>query len=279
MSWDYARNKIRLKVLPELEKVNKRTVKNINEAAKKIALADEYLTDMVKREYEKTVKKENGRYLLHIEMLQKSHEYIRSEVVKQALYECGGNYKNIGTVHIEAVLELLSLENGKQVSLPYEMNAVRAYDVIQLKKRDCEEKKEEISVIIKGAGQYNIPYTGEIFQVTIENKWENNKKNVNIEEKTYTKCFDYDKIENDLVIRTRKSGDYLVIDKEGHKQSLKSFFINEKVERDLREQILLVADGSHILWIVGYRNSEFSKVNNETKRVLKIQRIGGNGNE
>ena len=279
LTTDYARNKIRLKVLPELEEINSKAVKNINEAAKKISLAEEFLTAMVKKEYDTIVKKENNVYLLHIHNLKAVHEYVSSEVVKEVLYQCAGSKKDISTVHIQSVLELLSLENGKQISLPYDMKAVRTYDVIKLRKEKNKEEKKEISVIIKETGQYNIPYTGEKFQVSLSEIAQNNKKSVNIPQKTYTKCFDYDKIENDLVIRTRKTGDYLIIDKEGHRQSLKSFFINEKIERNLRDKILLIADGSHILWIVGYRISEACKISNETKRILKIQRNGGELNE
>lgn len=279
LTTDYARNKIRLNVLPELEKINSSAVKHMDSAAKKIAKADRYLAKMVKKEYASIVKKENKIYLLDIKCLRDSDEYIQGEVVKQALYECGGSQKNITTTHIESVLGLIDRENGKQVSLPYGMKAVRAYDFIQLKKAETETVREEISVIIHESGQYNIPYTNEKFLITIENMTENNKKFINLEQKTYTKCFDYDKIEGSLVIRTRKTGDYLVIDDQGHRQSLKSFFINEKIERELRDQILLVADGSHVLWIVGYRISEKYKAGKETSRIIKIQRIGGNYNE
>ena len=39
---------------------------------------------------------------------------------------------------------------------------------------------------------------------------------------------------------------------------------------------MLLADGSHILWVVGKRISEGYKVTKETKRVLKVQVCGGN---
>ena len=268
---EYARNKIRLNVLPELEKINSKAVKNIHEATQKITMAQDYLTVMMEKEYKAILKKEQWGYALDIEGLKNVHEYMRSEVIKQALYECAGNRKNIGAIHINAVNKLLFMENGKEMALPYKIKAVRAYDVIQLKKEKKEEIKKEISVIINQSGQYNIPDTQEEFLVSLE---ENHKKNVNIKEKTYTKCFDYDKIENDLVIRNRKSGDYLVIDDLGHRQSLKAFFINEKIQKDLRGELLLLADGSHILWIVGYRISEAYKVSGDTKRILKIQRKG-----
>ena len=54
------------------------------------------------------------------------------------------------------------------------------------------------------------------------------------------------------------------------KQKLKSYFINEKIPRTEREQQLLLADGAHILWIVGRRISEGYKVTENTKQVIEI---------
>lgn len=85
----------------------------------------------------------------------------------------------------------------------------------------------------------------------------------------YTKWFDYDKI-NKLLLRSRQPGDYIIIDKKGGKKKLKDYFIDEKVPREKRDEILLLADGSHIVWIVGYRISEYFKVSDETKNIIKI---------
>ena len=156
----------------------------------------------------------------------------------------------------------------------------KRYDVIVVKKQgEAEQLPENFQVLISGEGKYNIPSREEIFEIFLENICEKNKKSVNLEQKTYTKWFDYGKIENDLVIRTRRSGDYFIVDDKGHRQTLKSFFINEKIPREQRDKILLLADGSHIVWIIGYRISFQYKIENNTKRVLKIQMDGGNESE
>ena len=85
----------------------------------------------------------------------------------------------------------------------------------------------------------------------------------------YTKWFDYDKI-NKLLLRNRQPGDYIIVDEKGSKKKLKDYFIDQKVPREKRDEILLLADGSHIVWIVGYRISEYFKITDETKNILKI---------
>ena len=86
----------------------------------------------------------------------------------------------------------------------------------------------------------------------------------------YTKWFDYDTIKDSLSIRTRENGDYLVLDGQGHKKLLKRWMIDEKIPREERDQMLLLADGSHILWIIGYRISDSYKVTSSTRRVLEV---------
>ena len=75
----------------------------------------------------------------------------------------------------------------------------------------------------------------------------------------------------DLVLRTRQPGDRFVpLGMRGEKK-LKDFFIDEKVPREERDEILLLCDSLHILWVVGYRIDDRVKVSPSTERVLRIE--------
>lgn len=62
-------------------------------------------------------------------------------------------------------------------------------------------------------------------------------------------------------------------------KKLKDYFIDEKISRDLRDKIPVIADSEHILWVVGYRTSNLYMVKNNTKRVLVIQYFDSNNRE
>ena len=96
------------------------------------------------------------------------------------------------------------------------------------------------------------------------------KKDRIIPEKTYTKWFDYDKIINYLVLRYRRTGDYLSINADNNHKTLKEYMIAEKVPRKDRDSMPLLADGSHILWVIGMRISQEYKVTEATKRILQV---------
>ena len=89
--------------------------------------------------------------------------------------------------------------------------------------------------------------------------------------KKYTKWLDYDKIKGNLCVRNRKPGDYFFLEEQGRIKKLKQYFVDEKIPRELRQHVLLVADGAHIVWIVGYRISAYYKITEHTKRILEVQ--------
>ena len=96
-----------------------------------------------------------------------------------------------------------------------------------------------------------------------------------IEEKKYTKWMDYDKIKGSPCVRTRKQGDYLVVNSAGGRKKLNRVFIDEKIPAGLRDQIPVVDTGSEILWIPGGRMNEQYKVTSTTGRVLELHYQGG----
>lgn len=64
---------------------------------------------------------------------------------------------------------------------------------------------------------------------------------------------------------------FFIFGAEYKRKSLSRYFIDEKIPRQLRNEIPLVADGSHIVWIVGRRVSEYYKITRSTKRYLKLE--------
>ena len=103
------------------------------------------------------------------------------------------------------------------------------------------------------------------------------EKNTNnlqdIPQNQYTKWFDYDKIIGCLTLRNRREGDYLTMrSKEAlqHKK-VKDYMITEKIPKERRKEIPLLAEGEHVLWLVGYRISEYYKVDENTKRILQVR--------
>ena len=106
------------------------------------------------------------------------------------------------------------------------------------------------------------------YYLTDKNKYENIRK---IFENVFQNALDYDKIKFSLQLRTRREGDYLVVDCRGHRKKLNRYFIDEKIPGRRRDEMLLLADGDHIVWVVGGRISEEYKVTETTRNVLVVK--------
>ena len=152
-------------------------------------------------------------------------------------------------------LELFDHQVGREISLPYSITAGRCYEGIELYRKETGSEEEPVGMSVR------------VFEKTSDMQA--------FPKKTYTKWFDYDIIKNTVKLRHKEPGDWIVIDRSGRKQKLKQYFINEKIPREDREKIWLVADGQEILWIVGYRQSQKYQVTEKTSRILEIEICGG----
>ena len=92
-----------------------------------------------------------------------------------------------------------------------------------------------------------------------------------IPQKSYTKWIDYDIIKCNLSVRTRQSGDYLVVDDKGSRQKLKSWFINEKIPKKRGMRCFLLRTGSILYGYPGHRMSRACQISNRTEKILEIK--------
>ena len=79
-------------------------------------------------------------------------------------------------------------------------------------------------------------------------------------------------------MRTRREGDYITATADGKRQTLKKFFINQKVPAGKRDEIPLIADGNEIVWIVGYRQNKAYQITERTVKIVQIEIYGGEKN-
>lgn len=278
---DYTRNKIRLRVLPYVkEQINEKVSDHIVNASLLIGETNQFIEQETQKLYGRSVKLQAHEAWILLEQFTSAYEILKKELIRKVLFELAEKQKDIELSHVEMILELEKKGAGKKVDLPYEMEAVHQYDKIVIRKKEEHKEKTVWEWKAPIPGRLEIGETGtslhfEVFDVTEKNQRElenlySNKKN------DYTKWFDYDKIRNTVLVRNRKTGDFFEYNARGNRKKLKDYFINEKLPAGKRDSILLLADGNHIMWIMGYRISEYYKIGPDTKKVLKVNVDGGN---
>ena len=282
---EYSRNRIRHQVLPELKQINGQAVAHINQSAALLQEMRDFLNEEAEHIREMYVVEKKDGIQLYPGVWEESHEVVQREVLHKAIGQVAGSKKDIMRKHVESVRNLYFSQVGRYVELPYQVLAERNYHGILLRKEtekkgenvafSIEIPKESLQKVFEGeALELEVPGGSVAFRgLTPDGEIGE------IDKKSYTKWLNYDKIECGLQIRTRTAGDYLTVDDKGHTKKLKEYFINEKVPKEMRDTMLLLADGSHVIWAVGQRISADYKIDENTKKILEVHFFGGNYHE
>jgi len=259
----YARNRIRLELLPLLkEKYNANIVEGLGRLAG-IAREDSdfirlAVDEVVARHAE--IKPDAGQAVISRAVLAEQHPSVAKRVIMQ-LFASIGLVQDITAAHLDQAMRLILMggtskaadfPDGYFMTISY--GRVRFADGASRKRRADGLKPAELGIIKSVVSERDgIPLKFDT---------------------EYIKCFDHDSIlasNARLELRTRRGGDlFSPLGMKGTKK-LKEFFIDEKIPSDEREKIPLVCAGNDVVWIVGFRMSEKYKVTPETKRVLILE--------
>lgn len=282
----YTRNRIRNLVMPMInEAVNEQAEMHIAQTATDLQLLGDYLKRELQKAWERCTAadtvSEHADFLCVIlkAAWEKEDPYIRRSLLLQALTCCAGKKRDLGRKHVEILEELMDLQVGRHVDLPYACYAERIYEGIRLgKKQGSSEKEtdngrqaesESAGSKTAGPGAEESVSVGTLHCEILEVSGDEDLASYTVE-KEYTKYFDYDIINYCPELRTRRGGDYIIVDGNGSRQKLSRYFINEKIPSEQRDTIPVAAIGDEILWIIGYRMSEHGKVTEATRRILEI---------
>ena len=243
----YSRNYIRNRLLPEIEERFPNASERIASAASFIREADGHL------QYEKRMWLQGEdpgiTDTLSLSMLKEVEPWLRP-LLLQDFFRGNGGPKDIGSVHYEAALALLEKQSGASLSLPGSRILLREQETLRILPADREAWKEEEPPF----------YSLRLFPY---------EKDLKIPDNTYTKWIDYAIINDHVCLRRRADGDFFYLPG-GGKKLLARYLIDEKVPLSRRKDLWVLADGSHVIWAIGYRLSAAAYITDHTKTVAEI---------
>jgi len=294
MEDSYARNRIRNKVLPYLEEnICHNAGAHIAETAAMLAEAETYISkEAGKKLLTCVIRDDNGyRYSIQKELFLQEDIILQKYMILKIFHELTEGRKDITQVHVQDVLNLFQKQVGRKIDLPYDLCARVCYGKVIIEKKNtyirqnCIYENESSSYqnknknnspkILEPEVQYELEGVGILRCSVLKREEFFTEKTELIPEKTYTKWFDYDKILGSLSLRNKEEGDFLVFNEQMSKKTLKDYMKQEKIPRELRDTIYVLAEGNHILWVIGGRISHYYKVTKDTKRILQVQVTGG----
>lgn len=307
---DIARNRIRHRILPELSVVNSGAAGHIAAFAEKTGDLYEFLEEETKKVPGLLLREEGGGASLVRATLNPLPRVQKECAVRLWLSENAVPMRDIGEAQIEAIIDSAASDKGpgKRTDLAGGYSAVTGYDYVRLERTKkaadgetrnaCHDSRtqDKVSNAGPGSGGLLMPEPVEPIRIPLAALADGEPQTFEcpgglltfrlltgeaahsivsqeIPQKNYTKYFDYDRINSDsLCLRTRNEGDRIAFSA-GKSKGLRRYFIDEKVPAKERENILLLADGPDILWVIGYRIGAAYKVSGNTERVLEARYV------
>ncbi len=296
----YSRNRIRHDILPVAESISSGVVKRINASGEILSETEDYLESVTAVAFEECyLPKENA---FSADTLSKYHVALQRRVLHKALANAAGGAKDIGSLQISQVLDLVQRSGNRSVDLAKSVTAKREYDRIVIEKKASagdikktlnntenkpQNKPENEPEKMQESKQEN-PVEGRLITKTYDSNLDNVCREVfgpGTEENLYnfkddagankyTKLVDYDKIDGLITLRTRRAGDYIMVKKEGGtfgKKSLKQFMIDIKIPQSVRDSVPVAAVGDKVLWLVGYRLSDDLFIDDNTQKIMSLK--------
>ncbi|NFG22434.1 tRNA lysidine(34) synthetase TilS [Clostridium botulinum] len=269
----YNRNKIRLDIIPYIQNnFNEDIVKTLNRMSLLIQKDNAFIERLCIKAYNEYCKRNTDSkfYILKKELF-KEDQAIVTRIIRTALIEYSKSHYDFEMKHIYDILELSKKETGKGINLPKNIYVENIYGDIKISskmKEDIKVDKTEFLLNKKSIGEDRIQFNNYEFEISVLKNKSTNL--IDLKENKLVKYFDLDKINENILFRTRKNGDKITpLGMKGQKK-LKDIFINMKVPKEERDLIPVICFDNDIAWILGLQISDNFKVTNNSKNILKI---------
>jgi len=271
----YTRNKIRLELIPYLEKeFNEKIINIINRMSNLVCLDAEYINLELQKIMKEIIIKQNEEYIIvNLDKINMQPISMISRILRCAVERLQGHLTDLEYTNIEQAVNFINnAKTGTTLDLPKGLKLKVNYKELIISKFYNQEKVDGYNYRINIPGRTFIKQTGAIIDTQIINI-DRDIKEVSLKLDKYTQAFDYNKLSANISLRTREKGDRFAPSGMLGTKKLKDYFIDQKIPREFRETIPLIAQDGDIIWIIGYRLSERYKIDEQTKKVIIIKYI------
>ncbi|MDR2121485.1 MAG: tRNA lysidine(34) synthetase TilS [Flavobacteriaceae bacterium] len=244
---DYLRNKIRHKIIPELEGINPVFLHQAEKSMKIIGEAQQFIE-------EKTQELKTEAQIFRKEKI----TAFSLEKLKKAEFVLAYNFlSEYGFTHKQDCQNLINAQTGTVFeSKTHKIWADRGRLLVG---EISDVEKEEVSI-----GIDSIP-----FEIKKPVELKLLPSDGGLKEKG--EVVDYDKVSLPLVLRNWKEGDVFYPVNGKGKKKVSKFLKDEKISNYEKEKVLVLCDCSGaIIWLVGFRLDDRFKISKESKKYLHL---------
>jgi tRNA(Ile)-lysidine synthase len=281
----YTRNQIRNELIPHIsEKYNLNIENRLFEYSQLFFQADDFLKKVAAKEFKRCLiaLKYNGvnardirppknkpasDVVLCVETLKKTPQILLFYIFREAWRLLTGSENDFFSVHFNDIVALLDSENGyKEVILPDGIVVSRDYTQVSFiataHRGDAVIDREKVLTGLRSSFSFNDKrFTMQKVRILPE---------MGLKTPPETIIIDYDLVVFPVTLRYRTDGDKFIPFGNKSYKKLKDYFIDSKVSKPLRDEVILWTDAQKIFWVCGHRIDQRVAVTRQTSNYLVI---------
>lgn len=250
---EFARNKIRLNLIPLLESINPSVKKSLLQTMDNLTEVEKIYEDSIQYWIKTVFNREKNRISISEMNKTPSSEAVLFEILKPFGFSR------------EVILEIHRAKNalsGKQFYSPTHRLIKDRNDFILSERKDFDENESHL--INK---EDKIIFFPVEMQIDLVEK----KNDFVITKEPEIAYLDADLLQFPLTLRKWKIGDkFMPLGMNGY-QKLSDFFNNNKFNQFEKENVWVLVSGNDIVWLVNYRIDNRFRVKSSTKKILKLK--------
>ncbi|MGH7890154.1 MAG: tRNA lysidine(34) synthetase TilS, partial [Thermodesulfobacteriota bacterium] len=224
------RNRIRHELIPELEKYNPKIKETLSRTANIFRVEVDFIESRAQNWIDYVFKpRDEGELLGILSRYKTIPEALRLAALRIVIKKTKGNLRKISFNHISSIDELLFSENTSgEISLPDDLVVAKGYDLFFVGTKS--QLKRQFSHKIPGTGKWNFPHLEIEIDITEPESFGEDKS---------VAFFEAGSVEFPIEIRNFHPGDRFMPLGMKRFKKVKSFLIDEKMPRYIRNRIPL----------------------------------------
>ena len=265
----YMRNRVRLKLIPQLKVYNLNIKEIILQTVLLLTDDNEYLEAKAQEALSKALISASDKEIkLDIGKLRGVESPIQRHLARKAIEKVKGNLTNLSYTHVYDIIDNLDAMEKWELHLPDGVVVLGNRERLVVT-REKPKTKEKISYYYQLAvpGEIEIKELGKKIRASRVDKKEFEKDDNNQQ----VAFVDGGMLGRNLIVRSRGEGDrFCPLGMKGTKK-LQDFFVDEKIAAEARDTVPVVESSGRIIWVAGLRLDERAKITKNTKKAVKLE--------
>ena len=253
----YARNKVRLQLLPLMEQINPAAKENIMQAAIHLSDTAKIYNKIIAETGENIVKRHTDGIDISIQAL------LNTDVPQAYLFELLHPY-GFNSAQVTDILRSLTAEPGRLFQTA-DYTLLRDRTHLQLRRTSSEVQESAIYILPeKGILELHDGLQFSVSTIATDATWQVPRRNDIL-------CLDADCIAEPLTLRHPRQGDrFAPFGMKGSKL-LSDFYTDIKLPHTEKAKQWVLCHGEDIVWAVGLRSSERYRLDKNAKKVICVE--------